>query len=195
MIRRNYGSSFLVLHTARPVRRFARRLNLAQTDDFATEFVSEEYGITATLPAGWEVRTAGDNWDIAFVSPEAMTQSEGSFMIFRMIPTLSADVTYGSMLQPLLEGTDLAITPVTVAGAEGSEIVATDDTGTMRDIIVPYGTEGGALYIHALAVAGEEDLVNGIIESMTIHAPEVDAAAIDAAWQTSSRGARHTVLW
>jgi protein-disulfide isomerase len=162
-------------------------MTYAQTDDPVNEFASEEYGISATLPLGWETWTAGDNWDIAFVSPEASTQDVGSFMTLKIIPSLGADTTFESLLQPLTEGTDLQVESATIAGLEGSQVTKEDTENSVieRHILLPYGNEGGALYIYVDVLSDQQDLTNGVLDSLTINPPVADVAAIDAAWQTS----------
>ncbi len=53
-----------------------------------THYTSEEYGISADLPEGWETLTAGSDWDLALVSPEAMQGDAGSFITIKIIPSL-----------------------------------------------------------------------------------------------------------
>jgi protein-disulfide isomerase len=160
-----------------------------QQEDTPNQFIWEDYGIQATLPEGW-VSAIGDgqDYDMALVSPEAMQGNLGAFITLKGFPGLAlGGSTFESALQPIVDELKIESAPFTIAGLEGIAINRTDEAAGVqqRFILLPYGTRGDALYINSTAPLGSDEVILGILDSLTITPPQPDFAAVDAAWQTS----------
>lgn len=158
----------------------------AAVSDTAETYTWEEYGVSFTLPESWQGSIGGQDHNVALVSPEAAASGTGSFVTLRGLSHVGDDAALASALEPLAADLDAAVEPVTVGGIEGYGITQDlDDGGTQWLMLVPYGDQGGAIYLTAVAAEGEAETLTGILDSMSIDIPAPDYAAMDAAWQTS----------
>ncbi len=151
-------------------------------------FVWADYGVTFEIPDAWQTVSGGQDFDLALVSPAAMQSSSGgSFVVVRSLPSVGAGETMASALQPVADQVSGTVEPFTANGLEGAAVNFEDtEAGTMNHLVLlPYGTQGAALYIQTTAVPEEDASVLAILGSITIDPPVPDYAAIDAAWQTS----------
>jgi protein-disulfide isomerase len=165
------------------------RLASAQQQDSSgtTPFDWEEYGITFDLPEGWQSFPGGSsqNYDLALVSPEAASSGTGAFILLRTFATLGPGVTLESTMESVASQVNSKVTPYSVADLNGVSVDFKDDqTGAVHHLVLlPYGTQGGALYIQTNAPEDQDAVVQGILDSIVINPPVPDFAAVDAAWK------------
>jgi hypothetical protein len=163
--------------------------DVRQQDTSPDRTTWEEYGIEITLPEGWISAIGnGQDYDMALASPEAMQGDLGAFITLKGFPGLAlGGATLESALQPIANELETEIAPYTVAGVEGAAINYVDEAEGVqqRFILLPYGARGDALFINSTAPLGSDEIIMGVLDSMTITPPQPDFAAVDAAWQTS----------
>ncbi len=157
-----------------------------QTDETKT-YTWEEYGVTATLPTDWQGVQGGQDFDLAFVSPEAQSTGEGAFITVRYFATLGPGITLEAALADVAAQAGSEVEPYPVAGNDAFAVNFTDaDTGAVHHLILaPYGDLGESLYIQTSAPEGGDDPVQAILDSLTFDPPLPDYSLIDAAWQQS----------
>jgi protein-disulfide isomerase len=158
-----------------------------QASSGTTTFVWEEYGITFDLPDGWQHFPGGgsQNYDLALVSPEAASSGTGAFILLRTFATLGPGVTFESTMESVASQVNGKMTPYSVADLNGVTVDFTDDqtSAVHHLILLPYGTQGGALYIQTNAPEDQDAAVQTILKSIVINPPIPDFAAVDAAWK------------
>ncbi|NLX08107.1 MAG: thioredoxin domain-containing protein [Chloroflexi bacterium] len=160
----------------------------AQDDEAAGIYDWEEFGITLTLPEGWEALPGGQDYDLALASPEAVEGGNGSFVLFTHVPSLGPGVDIDAALAPIAGQVGGEVTPLTVGDLEGAEIAFTDEqSGSAHHLaLIPYGTSGQYFYVQSAALSEEDDsVVVDVLSSMTIDPVQPDYAALDTALQTS----------
>jgi protein-disulfide isomerase len=167
-----------------------RLVTMQQQDSSGTApFVWEDYGVTFQLPDGWQNFPGGgsQSYDLALVSPEAAQSGTGAFMLLRTFNTLGPGATLESSLAQVASQVNSQVTPYSVGDLNGVSVDFKDDqTGSMHHLILlPYGTQGAALYIQTSAPADQDSVIQGILNSITINPPVPDFAAVDAAWKDS----------
>lgn len=150
-------------------------------------FTWEEYGITATLPEGWTGVQGGEDFDLAFASPEAQSTGEGAFITMSYFSTLGPGITLDAALADVADQVGGEVEPYAAGATEGFAVNFTDaDAGTIHHLILAsYGDIGESLYIQTSAPDGGDDPVQAILDSLTFDPPLPDYALIDAAWQQS----------
>jgi len=177
-----------------PVARFVAPGRLAplpqQDNGGTTAFVWEEYGITFQLPEGWQSFPGGgsQSYDLALVSPEAAQSGTGAFILLRTFATLGPGATLESSLEQVASQVNSQVTPYAIGDLQGATVDFKDDqTGALHHLILlPYGTQGAALYIQTNAPTADQDtVIQDILNSIVIKPPVPDFAAVDAAWKDS----------
>lgn len=150
-------------------------------------YENELLGVSVTLPAGWQALSGGQDYDLALVSPEALTGGPGGLLTLLSIPSLGADVTFESALEPIAAQVESAVEPLTAGTNEGMQVQFADDTSGLmqRQVLFPYGENGEVFYIQTLAPTDQDEVVLGILDSLEVNPPQPDYAAANAAWQAS----------
>lgn len=150
-------------------------------------FLWEEYGITFTLPSGWQTVGKSQNFDLALVGPGVMESGEGPFIMLQVFASLGAGTTFEAALESLASQVNSTVEPFTAAGLTGAGVTFDDaETGTVGHLILlPYGESGAALFAQVSAPPADDETVLGILDSMVIDPPKPDYAAVDTAWQAS----------
>jgi protein-disulfide isomerase len=160
-----------------------------QDSSGTTTFVWEEYGVTLQLPEGWKSIPGGgnQNYDLALVSPEAAQSGQGAFILLRTFATLGPGATLENTLEQIATQVKSKVVSYAVGDLQGASVDFTDDqTGlTHHAILLPYGTQGAALYIQTAAPADQDSVIQDILKSIVIDPPVPDFAAVDAAWKDS----------
>ncbi len=157
-----------------------------QGGDSPRTYEHELLGLTVELPAGWDVVSGGQEFDLAFVSPEALAGGPGAFITLQNIPGLGPDATLESALEPLAGQVNSSVEPLTAGANEGFHVQFADGNGNTQYLILfPYGTTGEVFYIQALAPSGQDGTILGILDSLRMEPPQPDYEAINAAWQAS----------
>lgn len=155
-----------------------------QQDGDNTPYTWEEYGVTLNVPAGWEIIPNTSSFDLALVSPEAMQDPAGAFIGLQIFPSLGAGTTPRDVLEQQVGGD---VTDYAIGEAEGAAVLVTSEDSEVDQqlVLVPYGTDGGALFIVASGTAADRTSYDfdGVIGSITMAPLKPDYAAIDAAWQ------------
>lgn len=161
--------------------------SLRQDAPSTTTYLWEEYGITFTLPEGWQTVGKSQNFDLALVGPGVLESGEGAFIMLQVFASLGPDTTPEQALEPLASQVNGTVEPFSAAGLTGAGIAFNDEqTGTVGHLILlPYGEGSAVLYTQTAAAPADDATVLGILDSMVIDPPKPDYAAIDAAWQTS----------
>ncbi len=151
-------------------------------------FLWEEYGITFTLPDGWQTVGKSQNFDLALVGPGVMEGGEGPFIMLQVFASLGAGNTPETALESLASQVNSTVESFTAAGLTGAGVTFSDEeTGTVGHLILlPYGESASAvLYAQTSAPPADDATVLDILDSMVIDPPKPDYAAVDAAWQAS----------
>lgn len=150
-------------------------------------YENELLGVSVTLPAGWQALSGGQDYDLALVSPEALTGAPGGLLTLLSIPSLGADATFESALEPIAAQVESAVEPLTAGTNEGVQVQFADDaSGLMqRQVLFPYGENGEVFYIQTLAPTDQDEVVLGILDSLEVNPPQPDYDAANAAWQAS----------
>lgn len=162
---------------------------LPRQDGDTRTYVWEDYGVTFTLPSTWQtIMGNGQDFDLALVTPEAMSSGTGTFITIRVISNLGPGVTLESALQSVADQVKSTVTPFSTAGLDGATVDFTDEaSGALQHLILlPYGDKGEVLYFQTLAASADDDvIVLDLLNTMVINPPVPDHAVIDAAWQAS----------
>lgn len=154
--------------------------------DSPRTYEDELLGLTVELPTGWDVVSGGQEFDLAFVSPEALAGEPGAFITLQNIPGLGPDATLESALEPLAGQVNSSVEPLTAGANEGFHVQFADGNGNTQYLILfPYGNTGEVFYIQALAPNGTDSTILGILDSLRMEPPQPDYEAINAAWQAS----------
>lgn len=150
-------------------------------------FLWEEYGITFTLPDGWQTVGKSQNFDLALVGPGVMESGEGPFIMLQVFASLGAGTTFEAALESLASQVNSTVEPFTAAGLTGAGVTFDDaETGTVGHLILlPYGESSAALFAQVSAPPADDETALGILDSMVIDPPKPDYAAVDSAWQAS----------
>ncbi|HML23658.1 MAG TPA: thioredoxin domain-containing protein [Aggregatilinea sp.] len=153
----------------------------------ATPYTWEEYGVTAALPEGWTAVSGGQDFDLAFVSPEARANGDGAFIMINYIATLGPGITLDAALASVGEQVGADVEPYTLAGNDGFAVNFTEaDTSAVHHLILaPYGSIGESMYFQTTAPEDSDDAVQSILDSLTFDPPLPDYALVDEAWQQS----------
>lgn len=148
------------------------------------DFVWADYGVSLSIPTSWESLGASQDYDLALVSPEAMTTGTGGFIIFQVFPTLGADVTPETALAAIADDAGSSVEPYNDGGF-GVKI--TDDAAGVEQnlVLYPYNDSGAALFVQTSALTSDAGLLLDILDGMTIAPPKVDYDAANASFQAS----------
>lgn len=148
------------------------------------DFVWADYGVSLSIPVAWESLGASQDYDLALVSPEAITTGTGSFIIFQVFPTLGAGVTLETALAPIAEQAGSTVEPYNDGGV-GVKI--TDDAAGVEQnlVLYPYNDSGAALFVQTSALTDDAGLLLDILDGLTIVPPNVDYDAVNASFQAS----------
>lgn len=162
------------------------RQGTGQTDETDEPFEWEAYGLSATLPDGWRAVQGGQDFDLAFISPEAQSSGGGAYITLRYIPMLGPGVTPEAALGSVAEQVGGEIETMTVAGQDAAAVRFTDEGDVGHHLmLVPYGMLGEAFYLQTTMPEGQEDAVQSVLDSLSFDPPTPDYDAINAAWQAS----------
>ncbi len=150
-------------------------------------YTDELLGLTVSLPEGWEAVSGSQDYDLALVSPDALSGGQGAFITLLHIPGLGPDTTLESALEPLASQVEGSVAPVTAGANEGFGVRVADEANNSVQhlVLFPYGEQGEVFYIQAVTPADQEEALLDILNSLELNPPQPDYAAIDAAWQTS----------
>jgi len=150
-------------------------------------YENELLGVSLSMPAGWRALSGGQDYDIALVSPEALAGQRGALMTLVTLPTLGADVSFESALEPIAAQVESTVEPLTTGANEGMQVQFADEASglTQRQVLFPYGEYGEVAYIQTLAPIDQDSVILAILESLEINPPQPDYAAANAAWQAS----------
>ncbi|WP_162909526.1 DsbA family protein [Aggregatilinea lenta] len=163
-----------------------------QGDD-SRPFIWEEFGITATLPAGWTAVEGGEDFDLAFVSPEAQATGEGAFITVRYFATLGPGITLDAALASVAEQIGGEVESTTLAGNDSYTVNFVESGAAHHLILAPYGEVGESMYFQTSAPETDDAAVQAVLDSLTFDPPLPDYALIDAAWQQSLTGSQQLI--
>lgn len=163
------------------------RQGTGQTDEPEQEpFEWEAYGLSAMLPTGWRAIQGGQDFDLAFISPEAQSGSGGAYITLRYIPMLGPGVTPEAALESVAEQIGSDLETMAVAGQEAPAVRFTDESDLGHHLIlIPYGTVGETFYLQSSFPEGQADAVQTVLDTLSFDPPAPDYDAINAAWQAS----------
>lgn len=159
-----------------------------QEDDGSETYENELFGLSVALPAGWQALSGGEDFDLALVSPEALSGGEGALMTMLNIPGLGPDTTLESALEPIATQVESTVEPLTAGTNEGVQVTFSDEASgaIQRQILFPYGEQGEVFYLQTLAPTTDQDaVILEILDSLELKPPQPDYAAANAAWQES----------
>ena len=159
-------------------------------------YENELLGVSLSMPAGWRALSGGQDYDIALVSPEALAGQPGALMTLVTLPTLGADVSFESALEPIAAQVESTVEPLTTGANEGMQVQFADEASglTQRQVLFPYGEYGEVAYIQTLAPIDQDSVILAILESLEINPPQPDYAAANAAWRQASRERAHGLV-
>lgn len=158
-----------------------------QESDDPETYENELLGLNVTLPANWQALPGGQEYDLALISPEALAGEAGALMTLLSLAGLGADTTLESALEPVADQVDGEVEPVANESVEGMQVQFSDEASgmTQRQILFPYGEMGEVFYIQTLAPTDQDEVIQGILDSLELAPPEPDYDALNAAWQAS----------
>lgn len=158
-----------------------------QEGDGAETYENELFGLSVALPEGWQALSGGQDFDLAFVSPEALSGGQGALMTMLNIPGLGVNTTLESALEPIAAQVESAVEPLTAGTNEGAQVAFSDEASglTQRQVLFPYGEQGEVFYIQTLAPADQDAVILDMLNSLELNPPQPDYAAANAAWQAS----------
>ncbi len=155
-----------------------------QLADEMREFVWEDYGVTLSIPADWQALPRSQDYDLALVSPEALQGATGAFILFQVYPSLGAGTTIESVLQPIADDTG---SDVTAYDPNGYGVAITNEqNGVVQNLVLfPYNDRGAALFVQTSASIDDNAMMVDILATLAVDPPDIDYAAVDAAFQES----------